>query len=95
VSSRTGTLFNRHPTNEISCFVNIGEGMTLLSKVLLEIGYVICYCVLTEDLLSFIASRVSKMTVNPCNKPLLLCAMFSFQLIELNADFFCFFLFLF
>jgi hypothetical protein len=37
----------------------MSEGMTLLSKVLQQIGYVICCCVLTEDLLSFIASRVS------------------------------------
>jgi hypothetical protein len=64
--------------------------MTLLSKVLQQIGYVICCCVLTEDLLSFIASRVAKMTSNPCNKLLLLCAMFSFQLIELSTDFFVF-----
>ena len=35
---------------------------------------------------------LAKMTVNPCNKLLLLCAVFSFQLIELNTDFFKLFL---
>jgi len=40
-SSHTGTLFSRHPTNEIRYFVSISEGIILLSEVLQQRGYVI------------------------------------------------------
>jgi len=75
--------------------VHISEVMTVLSKVLQQIGYVICCSVvfLTEDLLSFIARLVSCkiLTLTPCNKLLFfLYAMISFQQMELKTEFFPF-----